>query len=131
MSIELTEAVTAPLDDLTDFMSTVDIHNLQAVWSHHGPGRTRPFMVLDRLSEAGLSLIDAMVDHDAEAQRLIATMLEHEYRDSLADIPGVPKLQRNAALILAGLLIASRVNPVLTARAADRHMGKILETSVR
>lgn len=131
MSIELTKAVTAPLDDLTDFMSTVDIHNLQAVWSHHGPGGTRPFMVLDRLSETGSSLIDAMAGHDAEAQRLIASMLEHEYPDGLADIPGVPKLQRNAALILAGLLIASRINPVMAARAADRAKGKVLDTSVR
>ena len=88
-------------------------------------------MVLDRLSETGSSLIDAMADHDAEAQRLIASMLEHEYRDGLADIPGVPKLQRNAALILAGLLIASRVNPVLAERAADRRKGKVLDTSLR
>lgn len=131
MSIELTEAVTAPLDDLTAFMSTVDIQNLQAVWSHHGPGGTRPFTLLDRLSEAGLSLIDAITEHDAEAQHLIVSMLEHEYRDGLADIPGVPKLQRNAALILAGFLIASRVNPVLAARAADRRKVKASDTLAR
>jgi DNA (cytosine-5)-methyltransferase 1 len=131
MSIELKEVVTAPLDDLTAFMSTVDVQNLQAVWSHHGPGGTRPFTLLDRLSEAGFSLIDATADHNAEAQRLIVSMLEHEYRNGLADIPGVPKLQRNAAMILAGLLIASRVNPVLAARAADRRKGKTSDTSAR
>src|SRR3546814_18176884 len=112
MSIRLTDAVTAPLDDLAAFMSTADIRNLQAVWSHHGPGGTRPFMVLDKLSETGSHLIDALADHDAEAQRLIASMLEHEYRDGLAAIPGVPKLQRNEALILAGLLNESRAKPV-------------------
>src|SRR3546814_12421963 len=111
MSTGLTDAVTAPLDDLAAFMSTADIRNLQAVWSHHGPGGTRPFMVLDKLSETGSNLIDALADHDAEAQRLIAALLEHAYRDGLADIPGVPKLQRNAALILAGLIIASPVHP--------------------
>lgn len=115
MSIELTEAVTLLLDGLADYISTVDIQNLQSVWSHRGPGGTRPFMILDKLSETGANLIDALTDHDAEAQCLIASMLEHEFHDGLADIPGVPKLQRNAALILAGLLIASRVNPVLAA----------------
>src|SRR3546814_12999808 len=102
-------------------MSTADIRNLQAVWSHHGPGGTRPFMVLDKLSETGSNLIDALADHDAEAQSLIASMLEHEYRDGLADIPGVPKLQRKATLILAGLRIASVVNPVLAAPLRNPH----------
>src|SRR3546814_13850803 len=88
MSTGLTDAVTAPLDDLAAFMSTADIRNLQAVWSHHGPGGTRPFMVLDKLSETGSNLIDALADHDAEAQRLIDSMLEHEYRAGLEDIPG-------------------------------------------
>jgi len=109
----------------------VDIQNLQSVWSHHGPGGTRPFTLLDRLSDVGLSLIDATTDHDAEAQRLVVSMLEHEYRDGLARIPGVPKLQRNAALILAGFLIASRVNPLLAARAVDRRKGKASDTSAR
>jgi len=131
MSTGLTDAVAAPLDDLAAFMSKADIHNLQAVWSHHGPGGTRPFMVLDKLSETGSNLIDALADHDAEAQRLIASMLEHEYRDGLTDIPGVPKLQRNAALILAGLLIASRVNPVLAAPKCNQPKRRLSDTSAR
>lgn len=131
MSTEVTEAVTAPLDNLTDFISTADIHNLQAVWSHQGPGGTRPFMVLDKLSETGSNLIDALADHDTEAQRLIASVLEHEYREGLADIPGVPKLQRNAALILAGLLIASRVNPVLVAPIRSQPKEKFSDTFAR
>src|SRR3546814_11493533 len=111
MSTGLTDAVTAPLDDLAAFMSTADIRNLQAVWSHHGPGGTRPFMVLDKLSETGSNLIDALADHDAEAQRLIAPIPAHESPHGLADIPGVPKLQRNAALTLARLLLAAPLHP--------------------
>src|SRR3546814_1320707 len=88
-------------------------------------------MVLDKRSETGANLIDALADHDAEAQRLIASMLEHEYRDGLADIPGVPKLQRNAALILAGLLIASRVNPVLAAPMRNQPKRRLSDTSAR
>lgn len=130
MSTELVEAVNAPLDDLTNFISRADIRNLQAVWSHQGPGGTRPFMVLDKLSETGSRLIEALADHDTEAQCLIVSMLKHEYRD-LADIPGVPKLRRNAALILAGLIIASRVNPILTARAGDPRIGKVSDTLMR
>src|SRR3546814_2129365 len=78
-----------------------------------------------------ICLIEALADHDAEAQRLIASMLEHEYRDGLADIPGVPTLQRNAALILAGLLIASRVNPVLAAPMRNQPKRSLSDTSAR
>lgn len=130
MSNEVTKVVTAPLDNLADFISTADIQNLQAVWSHHGPGGTRPFMVLDKLSETGSNLINALADHNTEAQRLIASVLEHEYRDGLAGIPGVPKLMRNAPLILAGLLIASRVNPVLAAPIFHLPKRRLSNTSV-
>lgn len=131
MSPQLTEAVAAPLKNLMDYILMADIHNLQAVWSHHGPGGTRPFMVLDKLSETGASLIDALADHGAEAQRLILLALEHEYRDGLADIPGVPKLQRNASLILAGLVIASHVNPNLAERLRISRKEKATKSSMR
>lgn len=131
MSIELTEVVAAPLDDLEDFVSIADIHNLQSVWSHHGPGGTRPFMVLDKVSETGSSLIKAITDYDGEAQQLIVSMLEYEFGDRLADIPGVPKLRRNATLILAGMLIGSRVNPILGAPMRNHRKRPISNTSTR
>lgn len=131
MSDKVAEAVAAPLNDLADFISTADIQNLQAVWSHHGPGGTRPFIVLDKLSETGMNLIGVLADHHIEAQRLIASVIEHEYRHGLAGVPGVPKLMRNAPLILAGLLIASRVNPLLDASIVNQSKRRLSNASSR
>ncbi|WP_276321480.1 DNA cytosine methyltransferase [Qipengyuania sediminis] len=128
MSTDLADAVNGPLDDLGRFMSEADVQNLQTVWAHRGPGGTRPFMVLDKLSEAGSRLIGALANHNEESQRLIISALEHEYGDRLEDIPGVAKLQRNPSLILAGLLIASRINPILAAHVREEP-GETLGTS--
>lgn len=131
MSIKVMEAITALLDDLANFMSTVDIQNLQSVWSHHGPSGTHPFMMLDKLSETGSRLIEVLVDHDEEAKRLVTSVLEHEYRDGLAGIPGVSKLQRNAPLVLAGLLIASLVNPALELPMRNQQKSNLPDNSAQ
>lgn len=116
MSASLLDSSRGPLNEISHFVGASDIRNMQAVWAHRGPGGTRAFMVLDKLSEVGSVMIEALANHDEEARRLIAFALEQQHGDRALDLPGTSKLFRNATLILAGLLIGATVNPILTAR---------------
>jgi DNA (cytosine-5)-methyltransferase 1 len=112
-SVDLRLAVAPLLDDLAKYVAAADIANMQAVWAHKGPGGTRAFMLLDALHEAGAMLTDVLQGHEEEACRLIDLSIRREYGERVSDVPGVAKLHRNAARILAGLLLASRINPLL------------------
>lgn len=113
----VTEACSAPLARLVDFIRGADIKNMQTLWSHQGPGETRAFMLLDELSEVGGLVKAALVPHDAAAKAAITGALARAFGAQLGDTPGVPKLFRNAPLILAGLLIGSLANLELAKHA--------------
>lgn len=113
MSVAMNEAVMPYLDEVERFVEAADISNMQAVWAHQGPGGTRPFMVLDRLDQIGASVADAVGPYLPEARRLIEVAIENEHTTQATKLAGLDKIARNAATILAGLLIGSTVNPVL------------------
>lgn len=121
MSSSLSAAVSAHLDDLLRYISAADIRNMQAVWAHRGPGGTRAFMVLDKLDEIGAALIGALAEYEEEARDLIDSALRDGYGDQFDDLPGIPKLHRNASLILAGLLVGSTANPLMADRDLPGH----------
>src|SRR3546814_13084387 len=73
-----------------------------AVCSHHGPGGTRPFMVLDKLSETGSNMIDALAYPLPEAQPLVPQLPAHQYPDRPATHPGVPNRKHTLATPLPG-----------------------------
>lgn len=113
----VTEACSVPLARLVDFIRGADVNNMQTLWSHQGPGETRAFMLLDELAEVGDLVKAALAPHDAPAQAAITEAVTRAFGEDLADIPGVPKLVRNAPLILAGLLIGSLANVELAKHA--------------
>ncbi|UAJ11069.1 DNA cytosine methyltransferase [Glacieibacterium megasporae] len=113
MSDAMRDIVSARLDDLSRFIRSADIGNMQALWAHRGPGGTRAFMLLDKLDEIGAALTAGLSAHVGEASVLIDAALRSQHGEEAERLPGVPKLQRNAALILAGLLVGSKVNPLL------------------
>ncbi len=113
----VTEACAAPLARLVDFIRDADVKNIQTLWSHQGPGETRAFMLLDELDEVGGLVRAALAVHDASAQTAIVASVTCAFGDDLTGVPGVPKLIRNAPLILAGLLIGSLANVELSKHA--------------
>jgi len=113
MSRALADRVRGPLDAIASFTEEADIRNMQVVWAHRGPGGTRAFMMLDRLDEAGSAVTGAIVGHETEATRLIDLALAYQFADGAVGLPGIPKLNRNAALVLSGLLIGVTVNPLM------------------
>lgn len=104
-------AIEAELSGLSTFLAKSDVRRMQAVWSHRGPGGTRPFAVIDRLGATGRSVISLLRngDHFA-AEEAIREALAAQYGREVATLPGVPKLIRNAPLIYAGLLVGTTAN---------------------
>jgi DNA (cytosine-5)-methyltransferase 1 len=85
------------LNSLSEFLMSVDVTRMQDVWSHRGPGGTRPFTLLDRLGEAALALRPAILEEDSSQIKV-------------TEVAGHTKLMRNAPLIYSGILIGSLVN---------------------
>ncbi len=117
MSAELCAAVAEGLDAIGRFVTNADIASMQTVWTHRGPGGMRPFMLLDEIDEVGALVRKAIEPHDDEARRLVDVALLWEHGENWDRLPGVAKLQRNASLILSGLLIGSRINDLLASRS--------------
>jgi DNA (cytosine-5)-methyltransferase 1 len=107
--------IRAELESFDGFMATADVTNMQRVWSHRGPGATRPFMVLDRLSQSGNRIRKLFAKHNDEAEAAVAKVIEGQYGHGKRMI-GTDKLIRNAPLILAGLLLGSSCNAYLPKR---------------
>lgn len=124
----LADMLTPTLDDLRSFLKTVDVTNMQRIWSHRGVGRTTPFMLLDQMDVSGFALTALLVGHEQSAQRVVGGAILAQYGDKESPrLPGLGKLARNANLILAGLLVGSVANPELgrlhQGRAADSLLG--------
>jgi DNA (cytosine-5)-methyltransferase 1 len=97
--------------DLDRSLAEVDVAHLQAVWSHTGPGATRPFMVLDLLSEKAELLIQ-----EFRSDQRIRPSLEDLISDHLNErgTTTISKLLENCEVIAAGLIVASRANAALS-----------------
>lgn len=117
VSLALREAVNSVLDQLRHFVVEADIANMQAVWTHRGPGGIRPFMLLDMLDELGSSLTTVIEAHAEEAPEIVESIIRYEHGAAASSLPGLGKLSKNATTVLAGLLVGSTVNPLLQAHA--------------
>jgi DNA (cytosine-5)-methyltransferase 1 len=99
------------LNSLSEFLMSVDVTRMQDVWSHRGPGGTRPFTLLDRLGEAALALRPAILEEDSsQIKSAINAALEIQMGIKVTEVAGHTKLMRNAPLIYSGILIGSLVN---------------------
>jgi len=103
--------VEAELSELNAFLARADLQRMQAVWSHRGPGGTRPFEVLDRIGAAGATVISLLEqDPSGRSVEAINDALAAQYGAEAPDLPGVAKLHRNATLIHAGLIVGGAAN---------------------
>lgn len=127
------------LAELSAFILKCDVQRMQAVWSHRGPGGTRPFEVLDRIGECGDAVLALLENVPAVySEAAIDDALEAQYGSEVATLPGVKKLHRHASLIHAGMLVGSTANialgegafrsfPAIDARANDK--GELLKSA--
>jgi DNA (cytosine-5)-methyltransferase 1 len=111
----LSRATQARINDeiarLSDFMARADLTRMQAVWSHRGPGGTRPFAVLDELGAAGATLMGHLAGVPAPlSMAAVNDALIHQFGKGIDTLPGVPKLLRNARLIHAGMIVGTTAN---------------------
>lgn len=117
ISPALHKAVNPVLEQLSRFVEGADIANMQTVWTHQGPGGIRPFMLLDMLDDFGSSLTTAIEAHAEDAPKIVESIIQYQHGAAASSLPGLGKLSRNAATILAGLLVGSTVNPLFRAHA--------------
>lgn len=100
-------------------LSEADLDNMQKLWSHRGPGRTRPFMLLDELDEAGEALREMLAPFEAAIRDILRNVVQTQYAERVSGLPGLAKLDRNAVLILSGIIVGSLANAHLA--SVTRH----------
>lgn len=103
-------ALAHPLTALEDMLSAADLQNMQKLWSHRGPGRTRPFMLLDGLDHAGALVQAALVPFEENARKILSEAITTQYGEATGKLPGLAKLDRNAVQILSGIIVGSLAN---------------------
>ncbi len=105
---ELRSAVTTHLGVAVDFLAEADLKNLQGLWSHRRPGGTRPFALLDMLDSVAREL------RQLTSQEI--PVVEDVLREILGSgvAVGRQKLERNAPLVLSGLVLGAAVNDKLS-----------------
>jgi DNA (cytosine-5)-methyltransferase 1 len=108
---EAKEKLVPLLGSLRTYVANADVKRMQDVWTRTHPGLTRPFDFLDHLGEAGAAMAKALdcID-DEHANIALAHVLFRQYGQASQALPGIPKLQRNARFILAGILVGATVN---------------------
>lgn len=107
------DALSGPLISLEAMLTAADLQNMQKLWSHRGPGRTRPFMLLDGLDAAGSSMRSALEPFESDVSKALQDVLFRQHGEQTSMLPGLAKLHRNAILILSGIIVGSLANAYL------------------
>jgi DNA (cytosine-5)-methyltransferase 1 len=99
----------AILDDFSVDLDKMDFTNLQSVWSHRGPGSTRPFMLLDAIDNAARRVQESLSGEIITAQSV---------RQSIQILPltrgqNLSKLLKHPAAVIGGLLIGGLTNEII------------------
>jgi DNA (cytosine-5)-methyltransferase 1 len=109
-----------PIRALETMLEEADLQNMQKLWSHRGPGRTRPFMLLDGLDEAGRFIQDVLAPFETSARGILKDVISRQYGSTADKLPGLAKLDRNAGVIVAGVIVGS---------LANLHLDRIIDTT--
>jgi len=118
-------SISVSLSRMQKFLASADLKNMQPLWAHRGLGETRAFMLLDELDATGTEIRVTLDKCGADYSDLIEKVLAYQFGDAVKDIPGIPKLQRNSTLILAGILVGSTANVILQAVSPSLQYRKI------
>jgi DNA (cytosine-5)-methyltransferase 1 len=118
MPREVANLLKRPLHRLRSFIRQADVTNMQRVWSHKGVGGTQPFALLDAIDMAGKGVSRGLANRSAASKEIVRAALDREFAATLERLPGTAKLERNAHVIGAGLIIGPIVNRELEHRLA-------------
>ena len=102
------QSIDTIISSAKESLSKVDVRHLQAVWSHTGPGTTRPFMLLDLLDEFAGDLISVLENNPDECRQTLGMILSQFLGEDTTS--GTAKLFQYAPLILAGIIVGSCAN---------------------
>jgi DNA (cytosine-5)-methyltransferase 1 len=105
-------AIAGLLNDLRKQLSAMDFAHMQAVWSHRGPGATRPFMLLDLIDEFSREVRALLEQNECSCRETFAA-ISTRYAELFSPSPSGRKLAANAATVLAGFLIAGTTNSTI------------------
>lgn len=102
------------LDAMDEYLKGIDVARLQDVWSHHGPGGTRPLDLLDRLDTFG-SAIRAAIENEESgiSEEIVRRAVEDHFEVPLGVLASTEKIIKNATVIRAGLIVAAMANATL------------------
>lgn len=104
--IECSSEATVEL--LRKYLVTVDWGRLQEVWSHKGPGGTRPLDLLDEISNFASRLSEQFAVREELMLAALKAALESSFP---ASVPvNVDKLFRHAPVIVAGFVVGCMLN---------------------
>lgn len=114
LGVEAARAIHSTTLDLTNALRGLDIPHLQAVWSHRGPGATRPFMLLDLLDTYGVKLRTILSCHASECKRALLIFAD-AYSNLERKHLSSHKLIENSVTVIAGLVVSAVMNEVTSA----------------
>lgn len=117
LPVRLRARVHSVLGEAEAYVTAADVANMQRIWSHRGVGRTTPFMLLDQLDAYAVRLTGLLRSSEHAIKYAIGEAILAQYGADAFQLPGLAKLARNAPVVCAGLLLASRANEALA-----RHM---------
>lgn len=103
-------ALRQHVNSIQTFIRSADVSSMQRVWTHRGPGATRPFMLLDFLDRVGTQLQEIMRSFEPHAQKWVGETILAEYGSRSRQLLGLHKVYKNAVLVFCGLLIGSTAN---------------------
>ncbi|HEX6860901.1 MAG TPA: DNA cytosine methyltransferase [Caulobacteraceae bacterium] len=117
---ERIDVVTPKLLCLSRYLGSCDITRMQAVWSHRGPGGTRPFDLLDELGRIAGELEGSLATCPAHIlEGAIKVVLDRQFGSKSEALTGVSKLLRHAPKVCAGILTGATANGELQQTAAQ------------
>jgi DNA (cytosine-5)-methyltransferase 1 len=103
------EQIECRLDQLAVLLCQMDVQHLQSVWSHHGPGATRPFMLLDTIDQAAAELQQILQQVEGETRVILTSILA----SNGGYVGRASKLMRNAPKVIAGILTGGLANAII------------------
>src|SRR3546814_2290659 len=102
---------------------------MQKLWSHRGPGRTRPFMLLDELDSAGTLIQSVLTPYAESIRHVVHDVVTAQYGNSTDKLPGLAKLDRNSVLILSGVIIGCLANAHLRSEEHTSELQSLMRIS--
>ena len=109
------------LEKIRARLSGLDLKNMQNVWSHSGPGLTRPFMFLDILDEMATEF-KSLIEKYACATSEIEDFLLSTCFEGQKNLVGNAKLLRNSNTVLSGILLGTIANQVIAKSVGIRKL---------